>query len=71
MTDEQPPKNTLWQYALRFRLEELFSESKSVVFQLAQSQVRPTMGLERLCLVAAVCHHSWDGNSTGWTENPD
>jgi hypothetical protein len=54
ITDESPTLNTLWQYGLRFRIEELFLDSKSGVFQLAQSQVRSPEGLERLYLVAAL-----------------
>jgi len=29
ITDEPPTLQTLWQYALRFRVEELFLDSKS------------------------------------------
>jgi hypothetical protein len=46
--------NILWQYALRFRIEELFLDSKSGVFQLEDSRLRATLALERLYLVAAV-----------------
>jgi hypothetical protein len=54
ITNETPTLNTLWQYGLRFRIEELFLDSKSGAFQLAQSDVRSTEGLERLYLVAAL-----------------
>lgn len=53
-TDEAPSLETLWQYALRFCIEELFLDSKSGVFELADSRLRSTDGLERLYLVAAV-----------------
>jgi len=32
ITDENPSLQTLWQYGLRFRIEELFLDSKSGVF---------------------------------------
>jgi len=38
---EDPTLQTLWQYAMRFRIEELFLDSKSGVFELA---VRPRWG---------------------------
>jgi hypothetical protein len=38
ITDESPSLNILWQYALRFRVEELFLESKSGAFQLEDSR---------------------------------
>ena len=49
-----PSLNTLWQYALRFRVEELFLDSKSGVFELEASGIRSAQALERLYLVAAV-----------------
>jgi hypothetical protein len=54
ITDETPSLNTLWQYALRFRIEELFLDSKSGAFQLEDSRLRSTHALERLYLVAAI-----------------
>jgi hypothetical protein len=54
VTDEVPSLNTLWQYALRFRVEELFLDSKSGAFQLEDSRLRSAAALERLYLVAAV-----------------
>lgn len=33
ITDESPTLQTLWQYALRFRVEELFLDSKSGMFE--------------------------------------
>jgi hypothetical protein len=33
LTDEPPSLQTLWQYALRFRVEELFLDSKSGAFE--------------------------------------
>ena len=33
ITDESPTLQTLWQYALRFRVEELFLDSKSGAFE--------------------------------------
>lgn len=54
MTDETPTLETLWQYALRFRVEELFLDSKSGAFQLEESKVRSAAALERLYLIAAI-----------------
>lgn len=54
VTDEPPSLETLWQYALRFRVEELFLDSKSGAFQLEGSKVRSAQALERLYLVAAI-----------------
>ncbi|MEL6495949.1 MAG: transposase, partial [Cyanobacteria bacterium J06623_7] len=45
---------TLWQYALRFRIEELFLDSKSGAFELEESKVRDRQALERLYLVVAL-----------------
>lgn len=54
ITDEPPTLQTLWQYALRFRVEELFLDSKSGAFELEDSRLRSAAALERLYLVAAV-----------------
>ncbi|WP_262561151.1 hypothetical protein [Acaryochloris sp. CCMEE 5410] len=54
ITDESPSLQTLWQYALRFRVEELFLDSKSGVFELEESKIRCADALERLYLIAAV-----------------
>ena len=54
ITDEPPTLQTLWQYALRFRVEELFLDSKSGAFKLEDSRLRSAFALERLYLVAAV-----------------
>lgn len=54
MTDEAPSLNTLWQYGLRFRVEELFLDSQSGVFGLADSRLRDLQKLNRLYLVVAV-----------------
>ena len=54
ITDEAPSLQTLWQYALRFRVEELFLDSKSGAFELEDSRLRSSDALERLYLVAAV-----------------
>jgi len=40
-TDEPPTLQTLWQYALRFQIEELFLDSKSGAFELTDSRLRP------------------------------
>lgn len=53
-TDEPPTLEILWQYALRFRVEELFLDSKSGAFQLEDSKVRSAQALERLYLIAAI-----------------
>ena len=54
ITDEKPSLQTLWQYGLIFRVEELFLDSKSRVFQLEESQIRDRQALERLYLVVAL-----------------
>ncbi len=54
VTDEAPTLQTLWQYALRFRVEELFLDSKSGAFELEDSRLRSEAALERLYLVAAL-----------------
>ncbi len=54
VTDEPPSLQTLWQYALRFRVEELFLDSKSGAFELEDSRLRSAAALERLYLVAAL-----------------
>lgn len=54
ITDEEPSLQTLWHYALRFRVEKLFLDSKSGAFELEHSRLRSTDALERLYLVAAV-----------------
>lgn len=54
ITDESPTLKTLWQYGLRFEVEELFLDSKSGAFQLEASHIRSADALERLYLVVAV-----------------
>jgi hypothetical protein len=54
ITDEPPSLKTLSQYALRFRVEELFLDSKSGAFELEDSGIRSAPALERLYLVAAI-----------------
>ena len=54
ITDEPPTLQTLWRYALRFRVEELFLDSKSGAFELEDSRIRCAVALERLYLVAAI-----------------
>ena len=54
ITDENPSLQTLWQYGLRFRVEELFLDSKSGVFQLEDSKIRNCKALERLYLIVAL-----------------
>jgi hypothetical protein len=54
ITDEEPSLQTLWQYGLRFRVEELFLDSKSAVFKLEESKIRSVQALERLYLVIAL-----------------
>lgn len=54
ITDEPPSLQTLWHYALRFRVEELFLDSKSGAFELEDSRIRSAQALERLYLVAAI-----------------
>jgi hypothetical protein len=45
VTDELPILQTLWQYALRFQVEELFLDSKSGAFQLEDSRLRSPQAL--------------------------
>ena len=54
ITDEPPTLKTFWQYGLRFRIEHLFLDSKSGVFQWEMSRVRSAERLERLYLVIAI-----------------
>ena len=54
ITDEEPSLQTLWQYGLRFRIEELFLDSKSGAFKLEESRIRDAKSLERLYLVVAL-----------------
>ncbi len=54
ITNETPSLQTLWQYGLRFRVEELFLDSKSGAFKLEESRIRDCQALERLYLVVAL-----------------
>jgi hypothetical protein len=54
VTDEAPTLQTLWQYALRFRVEELFLDSNSGAFELEDSRLRSPEAIERLYLVCAI-----------------
>lgn len=54
ISDEPPTLQILWQYALRFRVEELFLDSKSGAFELEDSRLRSAKSLERLYLIAAL-----------------
>lgn len=54
ITDEEPSLQTLWNYSLRFCVEELFLDSKSGAFELEDSRLRHTDALNRLYLIAAV-----------------
>lgn len=54
ITDEAPSLQTLWQYGLRFCVEELFLDSKSGAFGLEDSRLRCPDALQRLYLVAAI-----------------
>ena len=51
ISNEEPSLQTLWQYGLRFRVEELFLDSKSGAFKL---EARDSKSLERLYLVVAL-----------------
>ena len=53
-TDETPLLQTLWHDALRFRVEDLFLDSKSGAFELEESRLRCEAALERLYWVAAL-----------------
>ncbi len=54
ISNEEPSLQTLWQYDLRFRVEELFLDSKSGAFELEESRIRDSKSLERLYLVVAL-----------------
>ena len=54
ITDEVPSLQTLWQYSLRFCVEELFLDSKSGAFGLSDSRLRCESAIKRLYLIAAV-----------------
>jgi len=54
ITDEPPSLETFWRYGLRFRIEELYLDSKSGVFELERSKIRNSAQLERLYLGAAI-----------------
>ena len=54
ITDETLTLETLWQYDLRFRVEELFFDSKSGVFGLTNSRLRDVQKLNRLYLITNV-----------------
>ena len=73
ITDEEPSRATLWQYGLRFRVEELFLDSKSGAFKLEESRIRSAQAWERLYLVVALAllfaTCSWYGCSAQWTKN--
>ena len=75
ITDENPSLQTLWQYGLRFRVEELFLDSKSGVFQLEDSKIRDyaprtpkasqsfRTSISNCCTSSFVCHLSWSDTS--------
>ncbi|HEY9881104.1 MAG TPA: transposase [Leptolyngbyaceae cyanobacterium] len=54
ITDESPSLKTLWQYALRFQVEELFLDSKSGAFGIEGSRIRSAQDMQRLYLVVAI-----------------
>lgn len=54
LTDQPASLKVLWLYSLRFRVEELFLDSKSGAFQLEDSRIRSAQSLERLYLVVAL-----------------
>jgi len=60
-TDEPPTLQTLWQYALRFQIEELFLDSKSGAFELTDSRLRSTDSLERLYMAVALLYATTQG----------
>lgn len=61
---------TLWQYALRFRVEELCLASKSGAFELEDSHLRSVAAPERLDLVAAIAmlYANWGKTSEADTK---
>lgn len=76
VTNEAPSLQTLWQYALRFQVEELFLDSKSGSFKLEESRLRSAAALERLYLVAAlaILYATTQGmavQTAGWRQQVD
>ena len=71
ITDEPPNLQTLWQYALRFRVEELFLDSKSGCFELEDSRLRSCADARTLILGCcgrfAVQHNSGYGSPNCWS----
>lgn len=70
ITDESPTLQTLWQYALRFRVEELFLDSKSGAFEERRFPTALGGGTRTLvsgcCNCHPVCHHPRHGCTNGW-----
>lgn len=67
ITDEKPSLQTLWQYGLRFRVEELFLDSKSGAFQLeeffdSRSQSFRTF-IFGCCVGSSIFYCSWYDDS--------
>jgi len=54
ISDEPTSLNTLAEYGLRFDIEENFLDDKSNGFQLENSGIRTSAGLNRLCFILAV-----------------
>ncbi|WP_293112592.1 transposase [Moorena sp. SIO4G3] len=68
MTDETPSLKTLWQYGLRFRVEELFLDSKSGAKEARRLAhplgKRSRATLPRRCCGSTLRHDSGHGRST-------
>lgn len=67
ITDETPSLQTLWQYALRFRVEELFLDSKSGAFELEDSRLRCLGCTQTLVFGCSYCHSLCDNPRYGST----
>ncbi len=54
LSDEETSPQTLYEYGLRFNIEEGFLDQKSNGFQWESSKLRDRLALQRLCFVMAV-----------------
>lgn len=67
ITDEPPTLQTLWQYALRFRVEELFLDSKSGAFEERRFAFAISCGTRTLVSGRSDCHSICDNPGHGST----
>lgn len=69
ITDQSPTLQTLWQYAMRFQVEELFLEAQVWRIRVGRFTIAlcrcPRTPLFGCCCCLVVCHDDWDGGATG------